>query len=1649
MWNPFKFEKFLLWRKKYSKIVNLIAILVVFATTYALILPALTLDQDKADQTSGINTQLAPSTTENGSGQITTLEAPVVPAAPQADTPAPTDSQEPATTEASSESTPDQEKITEPTTMVQKGDGYELTAEFDASAQFPKGVELKVRELDSQSEEYKAHYDKAKETLRASSLSYARFFDIQFLYEGNEVEPASPVRIKIKNKETIQRSDESKLKIVHFEENGQVEVLEPQTKEKDQQISEISFDASAFSVYGDVLTNYYSVKFVYIDTAGQEQVTTSLIDKAAGTTLGSLPEPPFKNGYVFSHWINRDTGEKVDENTVITGDMTVEAVFNNINIYTIDVTYFYHNVSKNQDITIDKETVQLEPSDTPYQMTPPASTEVTNKEDTSLPADALYYPEKPLLEFTADQLERLDVADGVDDNHISERVQYVPYNAEYDVIYRLKNLTGSGYSDIQTVHIRGVLGSTVTPQILTYNYADFERADTAKIENTSGQKLYVYYTRKTFTLSYNSNGGSNIPQQSGLYDSQVRISATIPIKEGYTFEGWYDNPELTGSKITGSLALKKNTTLYAKWTPKSVAYTIVYYKQQYDNATGTTKWVYDSAKEAAARVGVTVSATNAPTISTNLPYHEVDAAENAASTVEIAADGSSILPVYYKLKRYTFVFNLNGPTYRNTGRIRINNVTYNLSNYTIPNVVLGQDISSLWPSSSEEVYDGDRVYSFDYWRESLSKTKRFEVTPDLLNLADANNQILQTAVWTRSGTSASVEYWLQSADNPNLYILSNKYSQSFIRNGGLTAKEIFGYTYQGNYTPPGYQASQIRWNPYVYRFYYNRTNYKIDYYFNGSRLRTVERIPFERNINDSTYNYIPERPNNVDPDYTWGGWYADADLTTPYSFSTMPSNNLVLYANWIAPKFTVSFNTNGGESTPPANQTVDKYKYAKAPADPTREHYNFLGWYTEDGKLYSWSDQVTKDVKLTAKWELKPLTYTVRYLEAGTNTQLAADKVITSPAFVLNQAITEKALGITGYRPDKSSQTINLNFNGNEMTFYYTPKVKDVTYTVKDVTYTVKYVLKDNPAIEIAPSVTHKVNGSIIRAKEAAVDVDKNHMRTQPGVTADMLGTDYYPTKNTQSLILTSDATNNVIIFEYVGFDTQTFTVNYLDMDGNRIDGQEPVVAYRKKPGSFVVDRKAIDGYTYDHSLDSENVANKAVYRVSKGGHVTIDLFYKKNLTLTALDKNKVYDGTALTSSGLSDLDPAYRTALKAGDNLTAIRYDGSQTDAGVSATTPKNAKIIDAAGTDRTNFYHITYQPANLTVEQQPVVVVIKGEKKSKVYDDGETATIGYKVTEIQDTSGLYKESDISFNGASADQTVKKKDAGIYPLSLQNRFSNSNQNFKVDFLISDGELKIDKRHLIITSDSATKAYDGTDLTAKNLTVTVPTGSDYAGFVAGEGITPTYLESLSQPGTKPNTFTYDAKNGTNLNNYEITTKFGVLKMNETVNIVKTDKDWHPLAGGKFELTKWDGLNWAQVDGVQEFAITSKDGSNIPVGLEPGRYRLQELAAPDGFIILDSYIYFTIKDNFNEDQTMSFYTVTLSDEMGNDATPERAQLERTTGDASHRIKVANEQGRALPSTGGSGQKWFILSGLVLIVSSYLMHLFVQRNRKKRS
>ncbi|MGZ7186212.1 hypothetical protein ACXWN6_10445, partial [Streptococcus pyogenes] len=76
-------------------------------------------------------------------------------------------------------------------------------------------------------------------------------------------------------------------------------------------------------------------------------------------------------------------------------------------------------------------------------------------------------------------------------------------------------------------------------------------------------------------------------------------------------------------------------------------------------------YVYDSLQIATGQVGSTVQASTAPNIDTNSKYWEKDTTENTKSSVEIAPDGSSVLKVYYRLKPYTFVFDVSGPTSMN------------------------------------------------------------------------------------------------------------------------------------------------------------------------------------------------------------------------------------------------------------------------------------------------------------------------------------------------------------------------------------------------------------------------------------------------------------------------------------------------------------------------------------------------------------------------------------------------------------------------------------------------------------------------------------------------------------------------------------------------------------------------------------------------------------------------------------------------------------------------------------------------------------------------------------------------------------------------------------------------------------------------
>lgn len=1657
----FRREYLAQFKAKYKKVIGAIAVIVVFVTTYALILPALTLDSNAANQTPGINTEQSGSVDDNTTSTSLSTEN--------------SDSQAVSETNVSSQ---DEQLVTTDTTLIADDKNYQVTADITAEAKLPESVALEVNQVKPEDDTYQSKLQKIQDTLSLNTVANIRLYDIAFMQGDAEVEPSASVKVTITQKDSFEANKDN-LKVVHIKTDGSTEVLDAEVAGDGNQVTTVTFNSDSFSDFALVDTSTsddsilnsngsstgtdvdasvesttetettsqsYTVTFYNDDS----EITSTQIE--AGTALTILPETPFKSGYRFDHWENAETHETVTADTIVTSDLTVKAVFTEISIYTVTVNYYYHNNSANQDVTFDKEIFQLEERDTPYQITPPTSTEVKREEDSTLTADAIYYPQEAVIELKSGDLAIKDELDGNIDGKVTINLQYVPYTAEYTVHYMLKNLTGDDYTEIQSVINHGVLGSTVSPQVLSYDYAIFEKTEATKLTQSQGQNLYVYYTRNSYTLSYNTNGGSHIPYQTGLYESKVSLTDNVPTKTGYTFVGWHEKEDLSDTaKTSGTITLDSDKTLYAEWKANTVNYTINYYKEVYNNATGTTSYVYDSAVSASGKVGTTVQADEAPALTTVPTGYERESAYgmNANSNVTIAADGTSVLKVYYSLVRYTFVFNLNGPYYYtngfSTGRISKNGSDYYNSNYTIQNVVLGQDISSQWPSG-DDVTDTYNYYSFVGWSSNtttvLFVTRRHEVTEDMILGADSSNRKTYTANWQTGLITKQVDYYLQSANDPNVYELSSKYSQFYNSqaNTMLNPKNIAGFTITE--TPSGYSNSTGYYygSTYVvdhYRFYYTRNTYSIDYY-NGSNINTISSIPFEQNINSSTYNYTPERPSGIDADYTWGGWYTDAGLTVPYTFDTMPSHNLVLYAKWVAPTFNVTFDLNGGDGVAPTTQEVEKYKTATSVADPSRQYYNFDGWYTakEGGERYDWSQPVTSDTKLYAHWSLKPLTYTVRYLDAdNNNNQLAADKTVTSPALNYQQVVSESALAITGYRPDVNSKSVVLDYDAdnNIITFYYTKKSAQVSYRVD-------YVLQDNPTVKVAESKSVTVDGSTISVKESAVTVDKDYLAKQLDMTPEQLD-DYYALTDVESLTLTSSSDNNVITFYYVPYDTAHITVNYLDMDGNPIVGQEPLNTTRKKPSQYTVTHKTISGYTYAQSEDSNGDKNKVNYKIDKGDNITINLYYQKDLYIEAVSKEKNYDGIALENSGLTDLKDSYKDLLETDDSLTGISFTGSQIDAGSSAVTPSIALVSSSTGKARNYYYNIIYVAGTLTVNKQPVTVIVNGQDKEKTYD-GVAESISYDDLVINDSSGLYKESDIRFTG---DKTLSATDAGTYNLTLQGKFTNSNANFEVTFQVSDGRLLIKPRPVILTSETAEKGYDGMALTAQTVTASEPTAD--TGFVAGEGLLYDVTGSQTATGSSDNTFTYAAMNtATKLSNYDIATVYGRLTVTPTVNIQKTKTNWTALTGGKFEISKWNGNTWTSIDGVSDLIITSTDGVTIPVGLNTGCYRITETAAPDGYVILDNSVYFAVTESQAENGQSSF-AISLTDENGNTISNlENVKVLEGNSSYSTRIQIANETGKALPHTGGSGRMFYMLVGLALMLVT-LAYRQYQKHRER--
>lgn len=75
---------------------------------------------------------------------------------------------------------------------------------------------------------------------------------------------------------------------------------------------------------------------------------------------------------------------------------------------------------------------------------------------------------------------------------------------------------------------------------------------------------------QTYTLTFETNGGSAIASKEDLKGAVISLTAIVPERDGYDFVGWYSDEGLTYA--VDSVTLDKNVTIYAKWKASGDGY---------------------------------------------------------------------------------------------------------------------------------------------------------------------------------------------------------------------------------------------------------------------------------------------------------------------------------------------------------------------------------------------------------------------------------------------------------------------------------------------------------------------------------------------------------------------------------------------------------------------------------------------------------------------------------------------------------------------------------------------------------------------------------------------------------------------------------------------------------------------------------------------------------------------------------------------------------------------------------------------------------------------------------------------------------------------------------------------------------------------
>ena len=972
-------------------------------------------------------------------------------------------------------------------------------------------------------------------------------------------------------------------------------------------------------------------------------------------------------------------------------------------------------------------------------------------------------------------------------------------------------------------------------------------------------------TDKYITYNFYLNEGDKTPYYSQIIKNNESLDApATPEKKDYKFVGWYDGDEQFSNFGTAITVTEGSTDvdLYAKFVPVCYVY--------FMDGTGEGARIIATKEVTATDPLNDFSDVAFPIGADEAITGWVDKDNNPVTSVSFSDGTTYLYPVVEK--GHWIEFNSNG------------------GSYVAPLFVAKNAQLSSLPEPTKH------GYSFDSWYTDKEMTNKFESDNDL------SDDLTLYAKWNpSSNVSYTVIHWLENADDDN-YSLAASESKSGIT-GSKT--EAPAKTYVGFTSPAAKDIEQETIagdGSTIVNVYYKRNMYEVKF---SSYSYTDWRGHSHPGTEYTSLRITAKYGANISdkwPTYNGSSTWStnDNENKGPYqvNIQTMPLGG----ANFYGPK-----TGRGSETAYYYVESLTGGKYELHHSDTTpgtgysvtdEDRYPITGFtfktYTaEQGG--NWFDGYYEKYD-GARFYYTRNSYNIVFINGG-----AEDKTLSKK---YQQDISD-----ANYTPTAPAGKVGYEFAGwydNELCEGTAYNFTSKTMPANNITLYAKWV-------EPVHKVEFLVDNKVV-TKWTKTDVAHNSTISDlPTPTSsngdtflgwvDANGKPFHPsTKITGDLKL------------YAKFGNKTgYSVTYVTAEGSSSFTDDKLYA----EGAYATVRDGAStapaGKVFLYWNASSDSSGKKYYPndkvlVPKGG-VTLTAVYGDKAETVTLTYNANF-GTppastqisGLKNNGLIDLLSYDELELPKRDGYTFTGWNTQQDGHGISFAAGTSAARVDKVEPN------VLYAQWKKTTIDEEVTVIITGKTDTKVYNGSEQSVTGYEVKSI--SNELYKTTDFTFNGTA---TATGTDADTYQMGLKpENFENKNANFsKVTFVVTDGSLTITKRDVTLTSASASKPYDGTALTSKNVTV----GGN--GFADGEGATYNVTGSQTEVGKSDNEFTYELNANTKANNYNITMYKGELvitaadsvaykvehyKQNLDGSYNDTPNDIDPLSGTAGTLT---------------------------------------------------------------------------------------------------------------------------------------------------